>query len=327
MSREDRDWEDDEPDPRPRRRKARPRGNTGVKILVGGLVGCGVLVLLCLGGGILAFRSLLAPTAFPEQAEDYAAARAGFRTRLLRFGPAPQHGERERPPPGVRVIAFQSGDLSLRAWLDADPAGPRKPAVLYLHGGFAFGAEDWDQAKPFRDAGFVTMVPMLRGENGLPGAYSMFYDEVDDVLAAAAVLAAEPGVDPNRLYVAGHSVGGTLTLLAALTSNRFKAAASFAGSPDQVAWSRGQMELVPFNPTDQREYQMRSPLAYPRSFKCPVRIYYGGEEILFRASSEKTAELAKAAGLDVAAVSVPGDHLTHVDPAMRQAVTFFQQKR
>jgi dienelactone hydrolase len=171
----------------------------------------------------------------------------------------------------------------------------------------------------------VTMTPMLRGENGLPGNYSMFYDEVDDVLAAAELLARTPGVDANRLYVAGHSVGGTLTMLAAMTSRRFKAAASFAGSPDQVAWSRGQEELVPFDPADKREFAMRSPLAYYKSFKCPARLYYGSGELLFEFSTKKLAEKATAAGLNVQAVEVPGDHMTMVEPAMRQAVAFFQQ--
>ena len=87
------------------------------------------------------------------------------------------------------------------------------------------------------------MIPTLRGENGLPGAYSMFYNEVD-VLAAAEALAKHPGVDGTRLYVSGHSVGGTLALLAAMSSKRFRAAASFSGSPDQVKWASGQMELV-----------------------------------------------------------------------------------
>ena len=84
----------------------------------------------------------------------------------------------------------------------------------------------------------------LRGENGLPGSYSMFYDEVEDVLAAADALARLSYVDAGRLSVAGHSVGGTLTLLAALASNKFRAAASFSGSPDQVAWSRMYLEPV-----------------------------------------------------------------------------------
>jgi dienelactone hydrolase len=286
-----------------------------------------VLALICGGLGVLIYRAL-GPTEFPPETEDYAQARQHFQTKLLRQQPAPQPWQREALLPGADEVGYQSGPLRLKAWVSSAPAAPMppRPAVLFLHGGFAFGAEDWQQAQPFRDAGFVVMIPMLRGENGLPGSYSMFYDEVDDVLAAADALAQMPSVDARRLFVAGHSAGGTLTLLAAMTSNRFRAAASFSGSPDQVAFARGQKELVTFNPADQREFQMRSPLAFPRSFKCPVRLYYGSEEWLFQAPSQKTAERARAAGLDVEAVSVPGDHFTSVDSAMRKAIVFFQQK-
>jgi dienelactone hydrolase len=155
----------------------------------------------------------------------------------------------------------------------------------------------------------------------------MFYDEVDDVLAAAEVLARTPGVDPKRLYVAGHSTGGTLTLLAAMSTKRFQAAASFSGSPDQVAWARGQDDVVPFDPSSKREYEMRSPLAFYNSFKCPVRMYFGDEELLFKFSTEKLASKATAAGLDVKAIEVSGDHNTSVAPAMRQAIAFFGQTR
>jgi dipeptidyl aminopeptidase/acylaminoacyl peptidase len=230
--------------------------------------------------------------------------------------------------PGADEVVYQSGNLRLKAWVSsaADDVNEKRPAVLFLHGGFAFGEDDWEQAQPFRDAGFVVMIPTLRGENGLPGAYSMFYNEVDDVLAAADVLAERPDVDPDRIFVAGHSVGGTLTLLASMTRARFRAAASFSGSPDQVVWARGQPQVVPFNPNDNREYQMRSPLAFPASFKCPVRIYYGSQEILFSRSSQKLAEQAKKHNLDVEAVSVPGDHMSSVDAAMQQAIAFFRSQ-
>jgi dienelactone hydrolase len=312
---------------RPRRRRARPK-NAGLKVVLLGLGGCGLLALLsCVGVVVGVYYWVAAPTSFPEQTEDYAEARAKFQTKLVRRGPAPQEGEEEPAPAGVRPVEYNSAGLRLKAWVSGPPpAGGRHPAVLFLHGGFAFGEDDWEATQPFRDAGFVVMTPILRGENGQPGAYTMFYDEVNDVLAAAEALARLPYVDANRLYVAGHSAGGTLALLAALTSNRFRAAASFSGSPDQVSFARGQKELVPFNPADQKEYQMRSPLAFARSFKCPTRLYYGDEEWAFKASSRKTAEKARAAGLDVEAVSVPGDHFDSVPEAMRRAITFFRQK-
>jgi dipeptidyl aminopeptidase/acylaminoacyl peptidase len=208
------------------------------------------------------------------------------------------------------------------------PAGGGKsPAVLFLHGGFALGQDDWEQTRPYRDAGFIVMELALRGENSQPGAYSMFYDEVDDVLAAAHYLATDPAVDADHIYVAGHSVGGTLALLAALASPGFRAAASFSGSCDQIAWSRGEMDLVPFDPKDTIEFRMRSPIAYATGFHCPVRIYYGSQESLFAGMSQETAKLAKGANLDVEAVIVPGDHFSSVAAAMQKSIEFFKQKK
>lgn len=312
-------------------RSYRSRGGTGLGWI---LVIVAIVSLSFLGccGGLLGWMWYqMKPTDFPEQAQDYADARKGFKTNLINAGQAPQgYKENEKPPQGVKEITYSSGDLKLKAWVDA-PANKKealKPAVLFLHGGFSFSAEDWDQCKPFRDAGFVTMTPMLRGENGLPGSYSMFYDEVDDVLAAAEALANTPGVDPNRIFVAGHSVGGTLSMLAAMASKRFKGCASFSGSPDQPVWVRGQEHLIPFDQENFQEMVMRSPLAFPRSFKCPARLYWGDEEEpFFQFCTERLAEKAKAAGKDVESVQVEGDHMTAIEPAMKQAISFFQRQK
>lgn len=316
--------EEIEEERRPSRRIRRSNTRT---LLIAGLVVCGVLLVLCAGGVGLVVWLYKASSSFPGKTGDYAQARQHFHTKLLREGPAPQDWQNEHPPDGVREVPYQSGNLRLRAWVSGQPAdGKRRPAVLFLHGGFAFGGEDWVQTLPFRNAGFVVMTPTLRGENGLPGAYSMFYNEVEDVLAATEELAQLPYVDSNRIYIAGHSVGGTLTMLAAMTSKRFRAAASFSGSPDQSVWARMQPQGMPFNAADPREFQMRSPIAFPTSLKCPLRIYYGSQEPFFAADSQRIAHLAKAAGLDVEAQTVPGDHFTMVDPAIQLAVAFFRQK-
>jgi dipeptidyl aminopeptidase/acylaminoacyl peptidase len=204
--------------------------------------------------------------------------------------------------------------------------GGRKPAVVFLHGGFAFGARDWTMAGPYQQAGFVVLMPRLRGENGQPGDFTLFYDEVDDVLAAAEYLALQPHVDPARLYVAGHSAGGTLTLLAAQASRRFRAAASFSGSPDQNLFARTNPEYLVFDPNNRREFILRSPLAFAASFKCPVRMYYGYQDAYFGPTTEHTAQIAKQHNLDVEAVGVPGDHFTSVGSAMPKSIEFFQSR-
>jgi dienelactone hydrolase len=228
------------------------------------------------------------------QAEDYAPAKCGFCTKLVRHGSSPQQGETLKRPADAEEIEYGSRDLRLRAYL-SHPAkdGRKRPAVLLLHGGFAFGEGQWEMTRPFRDAGFVVMMPVLRGENGQPGDFTLFYDEVDDVLAAANTLAALPSVDPGRIYVCGHSVGGTLTLLAAMASNRFRAASSISGSPDLKSYLRVSRVQVPFDVSDNREARLRSPVAYATSFKCPVRLFHGDEEFWLQSSTQRTAMLAK----------------------------------
>lgn len=258
------------------------------------------------------------------QKEDYAHARLRFQTRLVRKGPAPQAWAPLTPPTGVSEIVYLSGELRLKAWVNRPSSTTRRyPAILYLHGGFAFEMSDWEETKPYRDAGFVVLTPMLRAENGQPGAFSYFYDELDDVLAAAEYLTKLPYVDPKRLFVAGHSVGGTMTVLAALTSHIFRAAAAFSGAfyrPDFA--TAGEL---PFDRSDPREIQLRSPILYASSVKCPLRLYYGSRETWWGLMAQRFAALAKIRGLNVEAAEVEGDHNSHMRWSMIQSILFFQK--
>jgi dienelactone hydrolase len=144
------------------------------------------------------------------------------------------------------------------------------------------------------------------------------------VLAAADALAKLPYVDPTKLFISGHSAGGTLTLLAAMTSDRFRAAASLSASPDMVENVAGQPDLAPFDRSAIREFQMRSPVAFATSFKCPVRIYYGSYEGWARDPSLRTAMLAKTAEIDAEAKVMSGDHFSSVPAGIGDAIRFFE---
>jgi dienelactone hydrolase len=262
------------------------------------------------------------PVSLELQPEDYAVARKSFRTKLVKRGPAPQSDEPVRDIPSeFERITYRSGNLPLSAYVDrAVPGGPKRPGLLYLHGGFAFSVEDLAMAQPYRDAGYVVMAPVLRGENGQGGNFSLYYEEVNDVLAAAEALAARDDVDPSRLFIAGHSAGGTMTMLAAMTSKRFRAAAPISGSCSQLD---RDPRMTPYDDRDIREIQMRSPLAYATSFKCPVRIYYGDEETWAVRPSQLTAQRARQSQTDVRVHVVPGDHFTCVPESIRRSIQFF----
>ena len=310
---------------RPRRRRPSPRRQSGNALLwVFGGVSC--LGLLVCGGLFGLAWFLLAPTSFPEQTEDYADARKAFRTKLTTAGPSPQGHNPLEPPPGVEVVEYKSGDLTLTAWASEPPAdGAKQPAVLYLHSGFAFGPDDWEETEPLRKAGFAVFMPILRGENGQPGNYTLFCDEVADAVAAADALAKRPGVDTGKLFVAGYSSGGTLAMLTAMADKRFKGCGAISGSPDQKKFTQfNQDMLVPFDPADPKEVAIRSPLAWPKSFKCPARLYVGRDELPYMWATNKLAEKARAAGADVQCEELDGDHETVVRPALERMIGFFQ---
>jgi len=271
-------------------------------------------------------EGLIAPEV-ATHSEDYATARRSFHTSLRVRGPAPEPDSMPEAPEGVTVLTYASGDLRLVAWIGRPGPSPSQhlPAVLFLHGGFSFGPHDWTMCQAFRDSGFIVMTPTFRGENRQRGAFSLFYDEVDDVLAAAERLAQEPDVDPDRLYVVGHSNGGTLALLAAMASGRFRGAASFSGSPDQVIFCKYGFEgPVPFDSTSVREYEMRSPLAYAASLRCPTRAYYGSKEPHFHLSTQKMVAIARANGRNVEAARVEGNHFSALTEERTRAIAFFR---
>lgn len=263
----------------------------------------------------------VAPGGPATTGNDLAAARDGFVTQLRVRGPAPQRFRNTSPPKGVKEVEYPSGELALKGWLsDNADGGRKKPAVVYLHGGWAFGGGDWDDGKPFADAGFVLFMPMLRGENGNPGTYESFLGEVDDAIAAGQYVAGLPGVDPDNVFVVGHSVGAVLTTLVSMMPSPYKAAAAFDGYVDMTSWAAGSpAELVPYDPDDAWEVQLRDPMAFAGSIRIPLRLYSGD-------AREVNAELAAAAnraGKDCRLVSVPGDHMAMVAPAVNQAIAWF----
>jgi hypothetical protein len=117
-------------------------------------------------------------------------------------------------------------------------------------------------------------------------------------------------------------------MLAAMTYPHFRAAAALSGSPDQVLFIRfapRAKDQVVFDRNNARELQVRSPLAYAGSFKCPARLYYGSDEIQLRLTTERTAEIARQHGIDVEAVQNEGDHISHVPASIQQSIELFRQ--
>lgn len=201
-----------------------------------------------------------------SETSSLARARSTFKTQISFSGQEP--GAPTPPASIFRKITYPAPVGPLAAYLTLDPKdASRQPAMIWITGGDCNSIGDVWSANPrnndqtaaaYRRMGIVMMFPSLRGGNDNPGRHEGFYGEVDDVLAAYDYLSRLPYVDPNRIYLGGHSTGGTLVLLTAETRNPFRAVFAFGPVGDVGVYGRSVLP-IDFNQRDSRERTLRSP--------------------------------------------------------------------
>jgi dienelactone hydrolase len=159
---------------------------------------------------------------------DNAGRIAGFFVKPA--APSPAAPSAEVPPAYVKKDAFKEGDVKVGSgeWALpgtlALPVGPGPfPAVVLVHGS---GPNDRDETigpnKPFRDLAWGLAsrgIAVLRYDkrtlvhrDKLTHLTNVTVKEetVDDALAAVELLRHTGGIDPHRIFVLGHSLGGML---------------------------------------------------------------------------------------------------------------------
>lgn len=210
-------------------------------------------------------------------------ARRGFETKLQRRD---RHEEPlEEPHPALfSLVRYKgpAGDLSAYVSKPSAP-GRKAPAIIWITGGFPPGGASpfvWESADPendqsaqaYRHAGVVMMYPTLRGSFGNGGVQESFLGEVDDVLAAADYLSGLDHVDSSRIYLGGHSTGGTLALLVAEATDRFKAVFAFGPVEDPAGYGQ---ERLPYDVDDAREARVRAPIHFLSAVRSPTFVIEG----------------------------------------------------
>jgi dienelactone hydrolase len=256
---------------------------------------------------------------------DFVQARHGFATGITlsdrQTTPLPD-------PPGhlfVRSDYKNPQNYTLHGYVSPDPNdGRRHPAIIWLTGGDTNSLSDFwtpgpdqnDQsARAFREAGIVMAFPILRGGNGRASAKEFFYGEVDDVLAAAEQLARLSYVDPQRIYLGGHSTGGTLALLTAAMNTRFKAVFAF-GPVARIDSYAGSLIPVDFARYPAMETRLRSPIHWLDSIKQPTFVIEGGDGTSNKADLQEICAASRNPQLNC--IEVPGaDHFSVLRPATR----------
>lgn len=132
-------------------------------------------------------------------------------------------------PPGARALTVGVGSPALKATLELPKAAGRVPAVVLVGGS---GPSDQNETigadAPFRDLadGLARLgIATLRYDKRTrdypssidQATFTPTEEYVPDATAAINLLRARPEVDPSRIFVLGHSQGGTFAPLIAKT--------------------------------------------------------------------------------------------------------------
>jgi len=217
-----------------------------------------------------------------DDGRSFAEARSGFSTTLTEQvnnqHPIPT------PPEGVfELVHYESEIGYLAAFISPDPGdGQQHPLIIWVVGGWSYGISDLPWSYPewsndqtgsaFREAGILMMYPSFRGANGNPGHFETLFGDIDDILAAFEFATSLPYVDSDRIYLGGHSTGGTRVLLASALTDNFRAVFSFGPVSDIGNHNRTQFT---FNLNNRQERRMRSPIHWLGDISSPTFIIEG----------------------------------------------------
>jgi uncharacterized protein len=130
--------------------------------------------------------------------------------------PAPDSAH---PPRSAQVLVPSHAKGMNGLFYLAGGAGPH-PTFVLLHG-FPGNEQNLDLAQAIRRAGWNVLTLHYRGSWGSPGIFSIAHVMEDADAAVAFVrrpdIAAEFGIDPHRIVLGGHSMGGFATAAHART--------------------------------------------------------------------------------------------------------------
>lgn len=285
---------------------------SAMKYLLGVL---GVLALAAAAGAGI----YLLPIGGPETLREV---RAGLATRTIRL--ESDDSPPATPPAGVLDLVHYPAPLGDNLAYISPEGSTRRPGVVYVAGGFDWGIGSsawapapWDNDQSggaYRREGITLMYPSLRGSHSNPGENECMLGEVDDIIAAAEYLAGRRDVDPERIYLVGHSTGATLAVLAAELSSRFEAV--FAIGPVTSVLDYGDMCVGGV-----AENIARSPYNFVRELTAPLFLIEGE----FESNADSVELYRRLEAPQVSAMVIPTlDHFSVLAPANEIIADFIE---
>ncbi|MGE5561891.1 MAG: prolyl oligopeptidase family serine peptidase [Bacillota bacterium] len=213
------------------------------------------------------------------------------------------------------------------------PSGPGPhPGLIYVHGGpqrqmfpsfhyMGYYSSDYAVNRRLAEQGYAVLAINYRSGIGYgrafrdaPGRGWRDATEYRDVLAAGRWLAAQPGVDRNKIGIWGGSYGGLLTGQAlARNSDLFKAGVGIHGVYD---WSwpspiKGHLSPSTYFGVDEKDRdraRASSPVGHLDSWRSPVLLIHGDQDM--NVDVMETVDLAqrlRERGVEVRTLIFPGE--------------------
>lgn len=165
-------------------------------------------------------------------------------------------------PARVEVLHIPSGGVKINGLAYLAPGAGVHPTFVLLHG-LPGNEKNLDLAQAVRRAGWNAITFNYRGSWGSPGNFR-FAQNLEDATAVLAYLrdpanARALGIDTTHLVLAGHSMGGWVTVLTAAHDHRLRGAVLISAADMAYMRGRARNEIVAFMATDMETLAGTSP--------------------------------------------------------------------
>jgi dipeptidyl aminopeptidase/acylaminoacyl peptidase len=238
----------------------------------------------------------------------------------------------EKPPAGWPAIIFNHGYI---------PANIYSTTDSYL-----------SHVRSLARSGYVVFKPDYRGHDRSAGEPRGGYGSPNytiDVLNAVAAVKALPEVDPGRLGMYGHSMGGHITLRSMVTTKDIKAGVIWAGVvasyPDLLnnwrrpipatvsqqarRWRQALVETYGTPEQNPEFWASISPITYVSDISGPLQLHHGTNDADVPPEfSDSLNQAMQAAGQTVEYYVYNGDNhnlLNNWGTVMRRTIEFFDK--
>jgi dipeptidyl aminopeptidase/acylaminoacyl peptidase len=299
-----------------------------IAISISGLAGCKKVTSLSRGdrqpGPTEANE---APITFPElgpsrliqpgiQFREATLQRANMPMRVWYYQP-------EKPADKLALVLVPPAGSTLFAGMNMGD-GDRAEHYPYVKAGFAVASFDIDGNVP--KVGKVSDAALLKGAREFRDAQAGL---ANAKTALDFVLAKAPNIDPDRIYIAGHSSAATLALLVAEHEPRIKACAAYAPITDVEERLAEVIPQLDRSLPGYREFlRSSSPRTHADSLKCPVFLFYAqdDQDIFVRQCTDFAGVLKKTnARVTLVSASKGGHYKSMVGEGIPKGIEWLRQ--